>query len=507
MKRNVKSRPNVPPHGTILGYEEKDFHQISSDEREELRERRKENLKEATEGFRRMLLHLERVKQEAPFNLFSQDTISEHDQNRTIREIGRYLNPARFLYSERVENNPDNASDLIEEMKDAKYLDFVDDNCFEYIKVNMYLYVNPLIIKFLIDFDQNPIFKFEPFKPQDTIDQELLDSSKFPTQFDANRPLIELQRRKEILTSEHLKVIDKLTSEVKQLLDQERTPETQKQLLDLDLRIVQEKRSYLIRLEAIKRNIELNRRTFSFDYRRPYSIIADVGSVPNCDHHTGLRSFDVISYLNFYTDGSVKQDNRTSIVESASSVFIPLVNRVIGARIDHNEMIPSTFRSELFAILLALQWFQRNIAEQPDVYQSFFNTPIPLEEEDFLLLPRILTDNYFCIFILNKCLYRNLLNFIGDDSSVKKILFCEEEDLEQLELAQIFRKDLRDNYHNYLYNNLEILTEIVRYRFTLQLVKSHTGIFGNSVADMFAKYIRMEKNFKTYDVYEFNLNH
>jgi len=522
--RRIKYRPNIPLRGEILSLDEKDFPNIDNEGRFEFDQRRRMLLKEAFYEFLDYTESLSNIPRQSPYVNLSYRFSNIKNQNEIVQGITDYLKPPKKLYLQDYTNKRTNIQRDIQRMKDAKYFDFIEKNCFIYEDVKQYIYVNPIITKFLVEIENFPKSYFVNFKSQRTIDDKLYiqGSSAVTTDF---RDLTMLQNQVDELKNDMTKSITNANERLKSLIEEKQII-TQKfhksskimndsdialinnltrQIFQLDNQIRNDKMFFNTRISKIEEMIQNAKNDEVFNYNTPHSVLWGVGQIPLCDKNpVGLRDFDIIYYIDFYTDGSAKvNEKQRNIFESASAVYIPLVNKTIVSKIDHLTPELSSFRSELYAILIALRWFNMHFYSGDNTSSPLFNLA-----NEYLTIPRILTDNYFCVFILNKCLNKTISEKLinGEDFNPDEILLCDDNEI-YFDITLGKSKELfRNNYQGYLYDNLEIISEIVQYRFTLEFVRGHKSNFGNSVADMFAKYTRINKNFRNFEVFEFNLN-
>lgn len=506
-KSPVKTVEVIPPTGTVRGFSRADINEMDRTDRASLLNDDMFIVRDGTDDFLTLAKSLTELTNFTPIvDLPSYIVREKQHKNVIIRAISDYIAPPRRFYFTKDEN-----LNLSENFRRAEFHKLIEDTCFRNLNINMYLYVNPIVVKYLVEFDRNHSYNFIRYRPQTKIDRELLEQDLKIKPIPAIDETIQsVSRELEILKANYERVKNNLNIPLRKLIQKkENLPASirrddplfiryQEQILKIEFDLLKEEDEYRKNKNALEEKLERVRLSHSFDYNEPHSIIFTVGQVPSCDKYD--QEFNSVNYLHIYTDGSL--DN----ISASSAVYIPLVNRVVAGKIQRKEIYHDTFRCELYAILLALKWFDNNITNNskvPNIFYTKYEYSRGYRRAyNDVLIPRIYTDNYFCIFILNKCIRSSIKTLLEKGESV---LFCEPNDLRSIEISTTGADVLRNNYTKYLMDNVDLISEIVKYNFNLVHVKSHTGVFGNSVADMFAGYARLNKDFLPEVFYEFDI--
>lgn len=517
-------------YGTVLNLDINEYENRTKEEDQQIKYHEKELLTKGTRNFLSLLSSGSFSRR--PDVKLSVDLKSDK-KGDLIREIPFHgiLNVETFGI--RLPEHP--RDKIYNNLKNATFQNFINENCYIYTNVNMYIYVNPLIMKYLIDFDKNEIYNFIPFIPQNVLDTRLIDHSSSVGRASSNR-VKELNDNLEILKKIYRdedknlrnrleEVNDRIYELKKDLIeakDQLRSRERSRSShinysavireIELEIEGIEEEISYYkeeeyrvgrqisnIRIKIVKdeeqilKEIDEIKKSVTIDYDKPYSIIFPVGEIPLCDKMD--RPYDRIYYLHIFTDGSL--DGRNN---QASSAYIPLFNKVAAGRIDNKISPGDTFRCELFAILLGLKLFDKYVNKR--ILSNIFSGK---EDEKSYLIPRIFTDNMFCVIIIKKCMKYSISQVMEYGRKVgREILSCNTHDLSRTTIGLDGEEKLAKNYKRYLEDNVDLLNEIVQYNFSLEHIKSHSGNFGNSVADMFANYARTRGIMNNFSIYDLN---
>jgi len=503
----VKTVVEVPPTGTVRGFSRATINEMDRTDRASLRNDDLMLAKDGSDEFLSLAKALTQLTDYTPVvNLPSYIIAEKQHKNKIILAIDEYIaKPRRFYFTKDEDLN------LNDNLRRAEFYKLIQDTCFRNLNINMYIYVNPIVVKYLVDFDRNHSYNFIRYRFQSRIDRELLDQDlKVNPNPSINETIQSVLNELNVLKANYERVKNNLNIPLRRLMQEKENLPTnitkndprflrnREQILKIEIDLLNEEDEYIKNKNALEEKLERVKRTTSFNLNEPHSIIFTVGEVPSCDKYN--QEFNSVNYLHMYTDGSL--DN----ISASSAVYIPLVNRVVTGKIRRKEIYQDTFRCELYAILLALKWFDKNIINNSKVPNIFYT------EYDYskgykrpfnnILIPRIFTDNYFCIFILTKCVRSSIATLLEKGEFN---LSCEANDLRAIEISTTGADVLRNNYIKYLTDNVDLISEIVKYNFNLVHVKSHTGVFGNSVADMFAGYARLKKDYTPEVFYEFDI--